>query len=80
MDNRIIKYFLIGLIAFIAIRYIPSNALDDLEILVEEHMVDRRNDEDIERDAYNMEDMNDDYNDGNYEGFELDADDYNNYN
>ena len=34
MDNRIIKYFLIGLIAFIAIRYIPSNALDDLEILV----------------------------------------------
>jgi hypothetical protein len=53
---------------------------DDLEILVEEHMVDRRNDEDIERDAYNMEDMNDDYNDGNYEGFELDADDYNNYN
>ena len=34
MDNRIIKYFLIGLIAFIAIRYIPSNALDDMEILV----------------------------------------------
>ena len=34
MDNRIIKYFLIGLIAFIAIRYIPSNALDDIEILV----------------------------------------------
>ena len=34
MDNRIIKYFLIGLIAFIAIRYIPSSALDDLEILV----------------------------------------------
>ena len=32
--NRIIKYFLIGLIAFIAIRYIPSNALDDMEILV----------------------------------------------
>ncbi len=34
MDNRIIKYFLIGLIAFIAIRYIPSNALDDMEIVV----------------------------------------------
>ncbi len=34
MDNRIIKYFLIGLIAFIAIRYIPSNALNDMEILV----------------------------------------------
>ena len=34
MDNRIIKYFLIGLIAFIAIRYIPSNALDDMEILI----------------------------------------------
>ncbi len=34
MDNRIIKYFLIGLIAFIAIRYIPSNALNDIEILV----------------------------------------------
>jgi hypothetical protein len=34
MDNRIIKYFLIGLIAFIAIRYIPSNAFDDMEILV----------------------------------------------
>ena len=34
MDNRIIKYFLIGLIAFIAIRYIPSSALDDMEILV----------------------------------------------
>ena len=29
MDNRIIKYFLIGLIAFIAIRYIPSIALDN---------------------------------------------------
>ncbi len=34
MDNRIIKYFLIGLIAFVAIRYIPSNALDDYEIMV----------------------------------------------
>jgi hypothetical protein len=34
MDSRIIKYFLIGLIAFVAIRYIPSNALDDMEILV----------------------------------------------
>jgi hypothetical protein len=34
MDSRIIKYFLIGLIAFIAIRYIPSNALDDMEILI----------------------------------------------
>ena len=34
MDNRIIKYFLIGIIAFIAIRYIPSNALNDMEILV----------------------------------------------
>ncbi len=34
MDNRIIKYFLIGLIAFIAIRYIPSSALNDIEILV----------------------------------------------
>ena len=33
MDNRIIKYFLIGLIAFIAIRYVPSNALNDLEII-----------------------------------------------
>ena len=32
MDNRIIKYFLIGLIAFVAIRYVPSNALNDLEI------------------------------------------------
>jgi hypothetical protein len=32
--NKIIKYFLMGLIAFIAIRYIPSNALDDMEILV----------------------------------------------
>jgi hypothetical protein len=34
MDNRIVKYFLIGLISFIAIRYIPSNALQDLDILV----------------------------------------------
>jgi hypothetical protein len=34
MDSRIIKYFLIGLIAFIAIRYIPASALDDMEILV----------------------------------------------
>ncbi len=34
MDNRIIKYFLIGLIAFISIRYIPSNALNDMEILI----------------------------------------------
>lgn len=34
IDNKIIKYFLIGLIAFIAIRYIPSSALDDIEILV----------------------------------------------
>ena len=34
MDNRIIKYFLICLIAFVAIRYIPSNALDDMDILV----------------------------------------------
>ena len=32
--NKIIKYFLMGFIAFIAIRYIPSNALDDMEILV----------------------------------------------
>jgi hypothetical protein len=32
-NNRIIKYFLIGLIAFIAIRYVPSNALSDLEII-----------------------------------------------
>ena len=34
MDNKIIKYFLIGLISFIAIRYVPSNALHDVEILV----------------------------------------------
>ena len=34
MDNKIIKYFLIGLISFIAIRYIPSNALNDMEILI----------------------------------------------
>ncbi len=33
IDNRIIKYFLIGLIAFIAIRYVPSTAFSDLEIL-----------------------------------------------
>lgn len=33
IDNRIIKYFLIGLIAFIAIRYVPSIALSDLEII-----------------------------------------------
>ena len=33
MDNRIIKYFLIGLITFIAIRYIPTHALDDMEII-----------------------------------------------
>ncbi len=34
MDNRIIKYFLIGLITFVAIRYIPSSALEDIEILI----------------------------------------------
>lgn len=34
MDNRIIKYFLIGLIAFIAVRYEPSTALKDMDILM----------------------------------------------
>ena len=38
MDNRIIKYFLIGLIAFIAIRYIPyiymkNISMTNIEIL-----------------------------------------------
>jgi hypothetical protein len=34
MDNRIIKYFLIGLIAFISVRYEPSTALKDMDILM----------------------------------------------
>lgn len=34
MDNRIIKYFLIGLISFIAIRYVPSIALKDIDIII----------------------------------------------
>jgi hypothetical protein len=34
MDNRIIKYLLIGLLSFIAIRYVPSNALADKDIII----------------------------------------------
>jgi hypothetical protein len=34
MDTRIIKYLLIGLLTFLAIRYIPSNALQDEEIIM----------------------------------------------
>ncbi len=33
-NNRIIKYILIGIIAVIAIRYIPSNALLDKDIII----------------------------------------------
>lgn len=33
MINRILKYLLIGIISFIAIRYIPSHSLLDLDIL-----------------------------------------------
>ena len=31
--NRVIKYILIGLLAFLLIRYIPDNALEDIEIV-----------------------------------------------
>jgi hypothetical protein len=34
MRNRILKYLLIGIISFIAIRYIPSHSLLDLDIVV----------------------------------------------
>ncbi len=34
MDNRIIKYILIGLLTFITIRYVPSVALADQDILL----------------------------------------------
>lgn len=34
MTNRIIKYILIGLLTILSIRYIPSHALLDEEILI----------------------------------------------
>ncbi len=34
MDNRIIKYILIGILALILIRYIPSNAISDTDMII----------------------------------------------
>jgi hypothetical protein len=34
MSNRSIKYLLIGIVTFLAIRYIPTHALLDKEIIV----------------------------------------------
>jgi hypothetical protein len=33
ISNRIIKYILIGILTFISIRYLPTNALIDQEII-----------------------------------------------
>ena len=33
INNRIIKYILIGLLTFLIIRYIPSSAILDIEII-----------------------------------------------
>jgi len=62
------------------IRKKNHNATDEnINQYVEDYMEDQEREEDIERDAYDMNYLNDDYEDGNFDGIEAPEEEYDDY-